>query len=386
MAHSMPTFLVGSDEQRELLDQFQRRCLHFSEAYQKNKPLCFSARAFQKSHPEKEEEGIDDADATLASPMLLGICDGVSQVNDLGLDAAELPKELLKSCEEIASSQLLADPGDETAQETYSGPIALLKEAYAETESLGSTSVLLAVMDNSSQIHGKLHPMIGVVTLGDCELVVLRRKKGRQGPLEVVLHTEMQRIGGQAQTPLQLCRMNTHYDPGFEEDDALDAIERGSGLHCTSAYEGDMVIMGSDGVFDNLFLNEVVAICNEKLKPLKKEGTFVPAHPAVLSEIAQSIVEKANGKSQDEDTPVGRGGKADDTSVVVAEVVEWTQTRREVWERSRRRQHWSSIFNLSSFNCRMTPCTSTACMDGSATSDSDSDDEVSEPTIKCSLL
>lgn len=378
----MPTFLVGSDEQRELLDQFQRRCLHFSEAYQKNKPLCFNARAFQKSHPEKEEEGIDDADVTLASPMLLGIADGVSQVNDLGLDASELPKELLKSCEEIATSQLISDPDDETAQETYSGPIALLKEAYAETESLGSTSVLLAVMDNSSQIHGKLHPMIGVVTLGDCELVVLRRKKGRQGPLEVVLHTEMQRIGGQAQTPLQLCRMNTHYDPGFEEDDALDAIERGSGLHCTSAYEGDMIIMGSDGVFDNLFLSEVVAICNAQLKPLKKEGTFVPAHPALLSEIAQSIVLKANSKSCDEDTPVGRGGKADDCSVVVAEVVEWTQSRREVWERSHRRRHWSSIFD---FNCAMKPCDLAVCMDGSATSDSDSD-EAPEPAIKCSIL
>ena len=29
--------------------------------------------------------------------------------------------------------------------------------------------------DNSTRIHGKLHPMIAIITVGDCELLVLRR-------------------------------------------------------------------------------------------------------------------------------------------------------------------------------------------------------------------
>ncbi|CAE8721955.1 unnamed protein product [Polarella glacialis] len=37
----------------------------------------------------------------------------------------------------------------------YRGPISLLKEAYEETESMGSTTVLLAALDNSTRIHGK---------------------------------------------------------------------------------------------------------------------------------------------------------------------------------------------------------------------------------------
>ena len=41
---------------------------------------------------------------------------------------------------------------------------------------------------------------------GDCELLVLRRVKGARAPYELVCHTEMQRIDGHAQTPLQLAR------------------------------------------------------------------------------------------------------------------------------------------------------------------------------------
>lgn len=183
MAHSMPTFLVGHEEQREQLDGFHRRCIHYAEAYAKNKPLCFSARAYQKSHPQKEMQGVDDADATLASPMILGVCDGVSQVEDLGVNASLLPKELLRSCEDLATEQLVVDPDNlKSIQANYCGPISLLKKAYEETDAVGATSVLLAVMDNSSQIHGKLHPMIGVVTLGDCALVMLRPKQQPPGP------------------------------------------------------------------------------------------------------------------------------------------------------------------------------------------------------------
>ncbi|CAE8599425.1 unnamed protein product [Polarella glacialis] len=104
-ARSMPTFLVGFEEQQEQLDKFQRRCLHFSETHQENKPLCFNAKAFQKTHPSKISKGQSDDDVTLASPMLLGICDGVSQVNDMGVDASELPRELLHSCESVGAAE-----------------------------------------------------------------------------------------------------------------------------------------------------------------------------------------------------------------------------------------------------------------------------------------
>merc|ERR1719460_46162 len=150
-------------------------------------------------------------------------------------------------------------------QDAYRGPISLLKEAYEETESFGSTTVLLAALDNGTRIHGKLHPMVAVLSIGDCELLMLRRTMGRQSPLQAVFHTEMQRIENNVQTPLQLARVDGRIDEDFDESIALEVIEKGSAVHCVSAYEGDIVVMGSDGVFDNLFLDEIVEICNSSL-------------------------------------------------------------------------------------------------------------------------
>merc|ERR1719424_2031037 len=134
--------------------------------------------------------------------MLVGIADGVSQIEDFGIDASELPNELLNAVEELAVSQLL--PGQETDE--YCGPVTMVRDAYEATECLGSTTLLTAVMDNSTKIHGKLHPMIAVCSIGDCEILILRR--GMTGKLEAIFNTEMQRIDGNAQAPLQLARVD----------------------------------------------------------------------------------------------------------------------------------------------------------------------------------
>jgi protein phosphatase PTC7 len=343
-----PTFLVGTDKQRGLLDEFQRREQHFTEEYQKNKPLCFSARAYQQTHPAKVRMGYKDADATLTSPMLLGVCDGVSQLEEFGMDPSLLPNELLRTCEELAMMQLMPDM-PVSPQDAYRGPIALLKEAYEETESFGSTTVLLAALDNSTRIHGKLHPMIAVLSIGDCELLMLRRTGGRQSELEVVFHTEMQRIDYNVQTPLQLARVDGRIDEDFDESIAFEVIEKGSAVHCVSAYEGDILVLGSDGVFDNLFLDEIVETCNEILRP-SKATEFSPMPPSMLSQVAQRLVRDSHAKSEPQcgqhlDTPIGKGGKVDDTSVVVAEIVEWTDAHREIWSQVRRNRKWKKVLS-----------------------------------------
>lgn len=341
------TFIVGTDKQRNIMDTFKREEQHFTEEYQKNKPLCFSARAYQMTHPGKMRGGHKDADATLSSPMLLGVADGVSQLEEFGMDAAELPHELLRTCEELAMAQLIPDKVV-TPQDSYRGPVALLKEAYEATESLGSTTVLLGILDNSTRIHGKLHPMVAVLTIGDCELLMLRRLQGRTTPLQAVFHTEMQRIDGHVQTPLQLARVDERVDPEFDEEVAIEVIERGSAVHCVSTYEGDIVVLGSDGIFDNLYLDEIVDIANAYMPP-SQSPAFSPIQPEILHSIACRLVEESHNKTRPgpggymPDTPIGRGGKMDDTSVVVAEVIEWTKAHSEVWAQVRRNRQWQNI-------------------------------------------
>merc|ERR1719262_193614 len=343
-----PTFLVGTQQQKGILEDFQKREQHFIEEYQKNKPLCFSARAYQQTHPSKVKMGYKDADATLTSPMLLGVCDGVSQLEEFNMDPSLLPNELLKTCEELAMMQLMPDM-PVSPQDAYRGPIALLKEAYEETDSFGSTTVLLAALDNSTRIHGKIHPMIAVLSIGDCELLMLRRTQGKQSELEAVFHTEMQRIDYNMQTPLQLARVDGRIDEDFDEAIALEVIEKGSAVHCVSAYEGDILVMGSDGVFDNLFLDEIVDICNEILRPMKTPD-FTPMVPNTLTQVAQRIVKASHAKSdaksgQFADTPIGKGGKVDDTAVVVAKIVEWTDAHREIWSQVRRNRKWKNMLS-----------------------------------------
>lgn len=339
-----PTFVVGSDRQRGTLDALVRREQHFAEQYQKNKPLCFNAKAYQKTHPQKACKGMKDADATLCSPMLVAVADGVSQIEEFGIDASELPNELLNAVEELAVSQLL--PGQETDE--YCGPITMMKDAYESTESLGSTTVLTAIMDNSTRIHGKLHPMIAVCSIGDCEILILRR--GNEGRLQPVFHTEMQRIDGNAQSPLQLARVDDSVDPDFDPSIAIEVIERGSAVHCVSAFEGDIVVAGSDGVFDNLFIDEILQICEQMIPATPPGSKFRPADRYLLGEVARQCVVESHRKTQPvngqyRQSPIGPGGKIDDTSCLVAQVVEWTDAHGEAWAQIRSKKMWRNIFS-----------------------------------------
>jgi len=101
---------------------------------------------------------------------------------------------------------------------------------------------------------------------------------------------------------------------------------------------------------------------NQKLPPCQKKEPFLPAQSIVLHDIARCIVEKALAKSEIRSdkplamTPLGAGGKVDDTSVVVAEVVEWTQARNDAWTRARRRRTPWGRFLAWIWPVRMSPC------------------------------
>merc|ERR1719148_277806 len=136
--------------------------------------------------------------------------------------------------------------------------------------------------------------MIAVCSIGDCEMLVLRR--AREGSLVPVFQTEMQRIDGNAQSPLQLARVDESIDPDFTEDSMIEVIERGSAVHCVSAFEGDIVVLGTDGVFDNLFIDEVVEICNELL--FQPAGKFRAFNRNLLGEVAKRIVLECHSKTQ----------------------------------------------------------------------------------------
>mmetsp|Transcript_45530 Transcript_45530/g.97617 ORF Transcript_45530/g.97617 Transcript_45530/m.97617 type:complete len:412 (+) Transcript_45530:272-1507(+) len=313
------TFFVQANDQRVNLEQLQRREQRLAETYHRSKPLVFNSSAYQRTHPVKVAKGKRDADVTCATTTVLGVADGVSQIEEYGIDPSLLPKELLRQCEKLATDQLYPDQ-----RHCYSGPINIVHEAYNRTAPiLGSTTLVLALLDNHTRIHGRQIPMIAVLCVGDCEMVILRRLSGDRGPLCPVFQTEMQRIDGHLQTPLQLARVDARIDPYFSDAITHEVIEHGSAVHMISAYEGDIIVLGSDGVFDNLFIGEIADIVNQSIPP----GAAHPIEETMLAYLAQRIVEACHKKSVPGPTgflseaPIGVGGKIDDTSCVVAEVV-----------------------------------------------------------------
>merc|ERR1712151_867439 len=155
-------------------------------------------------------------------------------------------------------------------------------------------------------------------------------------------------IDGNSQSPLQVARVDDRVDPHFEEAITIDVINRGSAVHCMSAYEGDIVVSGSDGVFDNLFLDEILEICNRFLPP-SRSNKFTPQQPSVLEQIARCIVAECHRKTERgprgelAEAPIGKGGKKDDTSCVVGEVIEWTDEHSRMWTPRRRSFEWQSM-------------------------------------------
>jgi len=296
---------------------------------QSSNAFCFSARSFKRTHPTKAHSSHIDADATLASSMILGVADGVSQLDQYGIDPRKLPEELLLACKRLARRQLTPD-GVTLPAEAYNGPVELLQKAFRETQSLGSLTTVLAWMDNGMRVKGKPHPMATIITVGDCRALVLRRTYDLY---QVVSKTEMQRVDGNANTPLQLARVDSRIDPNFEEHITLDIIQQGSAVQCVSAYLGDVLILGSDGVFDNLFEDEIAHILNSELRA----SSTAPIPGQMLERLACRIVQASHGKTQPghdglmQEAPIGRAGKCDDTSVVVAEVVEWTDKEKTDW-------------------------------------------------------
>jgi hypothetical protein len=156
----------------------------------------------------------------------------------------------------------------------------------------------------------------------------------------------MQRINGNAQSPLQLSRLDEEIDPGFDEELILDVIREGSAVHCISAYRDDILVLGSDGVFDNLFLDDIVSICNALLPSDRSDE---PLDPDLLTQVAEAIVDASHSKTcpdpngQFANSPIGRGGKVDDTCCVVGEVIEWTEAHAEACKAFVRKRQWGHL-------------------------------------------
>lgn len=243
-------------------------------------------------HADKVLTGGEDAFFVCSSGCgSMGVADGVGSWITDGIDPSLYPKGLMRSVFEYLKS------------ESHDADVlSALEFGHGHTKSPGSATVCLAVVKPAG--------ILEVVNLGNCGLRIIRGAK-------CVFSTDA--MFHEFNMPYQIGNPLILTETDWPCNAETFSIE---------IQEGDLIIMGTDGLFDNLWNDEITRIAN----------SFYSSSPDVESakEVAKRIAEVAhfNGKQENLRTPwsvqraaagVGpfikrifpQGGKMDDCTVLV---------------------------------------------------------------------
>lgn len=212
----------------------------------------------------------DEQDHTLRSFTYLGVADGVGSWREYGVDPRQFPRRLLQECENILVEATGGGATDATGFRQVISPATILAQAYERVKAeniIGSTTACVALFDG---LRHQLH----FSNLGDCGLIVLRHidsdvagalRRDRTTPrTERKSDLKLTFVSQQ-----QLRKFNHPYQLGWTGSEIPEEEEtsfRDARDACTSSVHvrrGDIVILATDGLFDNVDMDELVQICLE---------------------------------------------------------------------------------------------------------------------------
>ncbi|XP_031126402.1 probable protein phosphatase 2C 55 isoform X2 [Ipomoea triloba] len=230
-------------------------------------------------HPDKEETGGEDAHFICGDEQAIGVADGVGGWADVGVDAGQYARELMSN----SATAVREEPKGSI------DPARVLEKAYICTKAKGSsTACIIALTDQG------LH----AINLGDSGFMVVR-----DGCTVF-------------RSPSQQHDFNFTYQ--LECGNAGDLPSSGQVFKVPVA-PGDVIIAGTDGLFDNLYNSDITAVVVHAAR--------AGLGPQVT---AQKIAALARQRAQDKNrqTPFStaaqeagfryHGGKLDDITVVVS--------------------------------------------------------------------
>ncbi|XAR68455.1 Phosphoprotein phosphatase [Bertholletia excelsa] len=246
------------------------------------------ATSFYIPKPNKLKPQGEDAHFICQHRQIFGIADGVGGWARKGIDAGEYARELMANSVTAVHRQ----PQEEV------DPKVILKEAYLNTEARGSSTACILTL-NGHILHA--------VNVGDSGFILIRDGK-------VAYKSPTQQHGFNC--PYQLG--NTKDDPSVAEELKISVIP------------GDIVVAGTDGLFDNLHDWEIGIIVRLFL------GTTKPSNKLAWK-IAQEACERSGKKFAltpfaMASSKAGRqfmGGKIDDITVVVAFILRGQESAKE---------------------------------------------------------
>lgn len=249
-------------------------------------------------HPEKVATGGEDAHYTSECKRLVAVADGVGGWKDMGVDSGLFSRELMELV------------GNYVSETSDVDPYAVMEHAYKNVEAIGTSTICVLSVQK-----GKLTGC----NLGDSGFAVFRRG-GEPGDAseeyKIVFRTD-------DQTHFFNCpfQIGTNSNDGPEKADQVEL----------DVASGDVVVAATDGIFDNLFDEDVERELNNALG--KDAGHGEEGTEALLQEAANEIcvLSQVYGLDPNRHGPFSHsaksfgyeysGGKIDDSTVVVAFVV-----------------------------------------------------------------
>ncbi|GAB4813840.1 hypothetical protein N2152v2_000886 [Parachlorella kessleri] len=271
------------------------------QAQQAQQLLRLVAAGTSIPHPAKAESGGEDAFFVSGQGLgAVGVADGVGGWALEGINPALYPRQLLEQCEEGLAQ--------------HEEPLPVLLHAHDRAHAPGSCTVCLATLQAGA--------MLKLVSLGDCSAAVIRRGAG------IVFKAETQEH--QFNMPFQMASLK--FLPGSDHPDQARQYE-------VAVQDGDVVVLGSDGLFDNLWEDDLVALVQARLEDLTA-APDAAALQAAAQQLAEQLALQAHSLAQDPTyvspfaverheratSPFVRalskpaGGKLDDVTVVVGVV------------------------------------------------------------------
>lgn len=259
-------------------------------------------------------------DACFANTQSLGVADGVGGMAPFasyGVDAAKYASELM----ELAAT-CLRKHSSKGASDLASRAVSAVRSAAALARSYGASTILVAVAEGSAA---------GVANLGDCGFMLLRRKHQK---FEIALQSTEQHHRWNC--PFQLTRLPQELQakfPDFAVDSAADCDKYSFTLQA-----GDLLLLYSDGLRDNLHDHEILHVVECALPPLISELVGLPEHATAPEALARALTLAAQQRSLDPRAKVPfaencrkygyqfEGGKQDDITVVAAWVMPETRS------------------------------------------------------------
>ena len=298
--------------------------------------LALVCGAWMIPHPEKVSTG--GADSFFYSHKAAGIADGVGEWEwRFKLDPRKFAEQLMRGC--LLASNKHDDHSSESVEERA---VSVLSEGFNFASAFGSSTACVVVMDDMGE-------KIGIANLGDSGCLHFRKQFLTNAmSMTCVMKTRDQQHA--FNMPFQLSRLPKpeHYDELAQDPiytELVTTIRSLSGrqlskidkprdcdVYSSSVMEGDLIILATDGVLDNLWSYDILSVVGESatVSPFEARVNLLEDGPTDPEHIAKSIALAAYEKSIMEagyKSPFGvecrkrtgavhLGGKMDDITVV----------------------------------------------------------------------